>query len=228
MYLSRVESPWDAVRNPYEAHRKLWTLFPGQDREPRGSAEEDRQGFLFRFEQFETGRPVRILLQSRHAPVIEPTHTEGLALLGSREFSPTPSEGQRLAFVLTANPVKTIVDAQSAEKPDKAARHAMKTSRHPDDKPQPPKCRVPLIKEDEQRQWLARKLAGAAALESVDILPHAPMYFKKRNQGGKLVTCTFEGVLRVTSPEQLVDLMKNGIGPAKSFGCGLLLVRRVA
>lgn len=222
MYLSRVETPWNSVRNPYEVHRKIWSLFPAQERESRSSAGDDRQGFLFRLEQFETGRPVRLLVQSRIAPV----GAEGLDLLGSREFSPAPSEGQRLAFLLTANPVKAIVDEQSLEKPGKQARHEQKLAKRPDAKPRPPSCRVPLIKEEDQRQWLARKLAGAADLESVDILPHAPLYFRKRNQAGKLVTCTFEGVLRVSSPELLVGLMENGIGPAKSFGCGLLLVRR--
>jgi CRISPR system Cascade subunit CasE len=42
-----------------------------------------------------------------------------------------------------------------------------------------------------------------------------------------LGTCTFEGTLRVSSPERLAHLLENGIGPAKAFGCGLLLVRRL-
>ncbi len=207
MFISRVEIPWEAVRNPYEMHRRLWHLFPGEERETRSNGEEERQGFLFRVEEQGTGRPARLLVQSRLAPV----RAEGLSLLGSREFLPAPSAGQRLAFVVTANPVKTITDAQREVKPDK----------------QSEKCRVPLIKEDEQRQWLARKLAGVATLESAEILPHAPLYFRKGKRGGKLVTCTFEGVLRVEAPEQLASLLENGVGPAKAFGCGLLLVRRL-
>lgn len=207
MYISRVEIPWEAVRNPYEMHRRLWHLFPGEERETRSSGEEARQGFLFRVEEQGTGRPARLLVQSRLAPV----RAEGLNLLGSREFRPAPSVGQRLAFVVTANPIKTITDAERDAKPGKPSE----------------KCRVPLIKEDEQRQWLARKLASAATLESAGILPHAPLYFRKGKRGGKLVTCTFEGVLRVEAPQQLASLLENGIGPAKAFGCGLLLVRRL-
>jgi CRISPR system Cascade subunit CasE len=122
-----------------------------------------------------------------------------------------PSAGQRLAFALTANPVKTITDTQRDAKPDK----------------QSDKCRVPLIKENEQRDWLARKLASAATLQSVEILPHGPLYFRKGKRGGKLATCTFEGVLRVDAPKLLTSLLENGVGPAKAFGCGLLLVRRL-
>lgn len=207
MFISRVEIPWEAARNPYDLHRQLWRLFPGEDRETRSSDEQDRQGFLFRVEEQGTGRPARLLVQSRHAPV----RADGLLLIGSREIQPAPSAGQRLAFVLTANPVKTITDTKRDAKPGK----------------QSEKCRVPLIKEEDQRDWLARKFSGAATLESTDILPHAPLYFRKGKRAGKLVTCTFEGVLRVDEPERLARLLENGVGPAKGFGCGLLLVRRV-
>ncbi len=207
MFISRVEIPWEAARNPYNLHRQLWRLFPGEQRETRASGEQDRQGFLFRIEDQGTGRPVRLLVQSRRAPI----HTDGLLLLGSREIQPTPSAGQRLAFLLTANPVKTITDAERDAKPGK----------------QSEKCRVPLIKEDDQRNWLARKLVPAATLESADILPHAPLYFRKGKRAGKVVTCTFEGVLRVDEPERLAHLLENGVGPAKGLGCGLLLVRRL-
>lgn len=206
MFISRVEILWEAARNPYDLHRQLWRLFPGEERETRESGEQDRQGFLFRVEERGTRRPARLLVQSRRAPV----RTDGLLLLGSREIQPCPSIGQRLAFVLTANPVKTITDAERAAKPGKRSE----------------KCRVPLIKEEDQRNWLARKFSGAAKLESADILPHAPLYFRKGKRAGKLVTCNFEGVLTVDDPEQLVRLLENGVGPAKGFGCGLLLVRR--
>lgn len=206
MFLSRVEIPWDAARNPYNLHRQIWRLFPGEERESRKNGDEARQGFLFRIEDNATGRPARVLVQSRHAP----TTADGVFLIGTRELSPHPSEGQCLAFLLTANPVKTITDAQRESKPDKLSE----------------KCRVPLIKEEEQRQWLLRKLGEAGDIEVVSVLPHAPLYFRKGNRNGKLITVTFEGVLRVRDPTCLVDLLENGIGPAKAFGCGLLLVRR--
>jgi CRISPR system Cascade subunit CasE len=207
MFLSRVEIPWDAVRNPYEIHRQLWRLFPGEDKEPRKNAEEGRQGFLFRVENNQPGRPLRLLIQSWQAP--EPT--AGLTIVGTREFQPQPAHGQRLAFLLTANPVKTIIDAQRETKSGKSSE----------------KCRVPLIHESEQREWLKRKLIGAGEFEGVNVVPHAPVFFRKGNRGGKIVMVTFEGVLRVNEPGTLIAYLENGIGPAKAFGCGLLLVRRL-
>ena len=207
MFLSRVEIPWEYARNPYNFHRQLWRLFPGEERETRSNGEESRQGFLFRIEDNPTGRPARLLVQSRRAPEA----ASGLIVVGTREFQPQPVVGQRLAFLLTANPVKTITDTQRDAKPEK----------------QSEKCRVPLIKEEDQREWIARKLASAGEIEAVSILPHAPIYFRKGNRGGKLATATFDGVMRVRDPIALTSLLENGVGPAKGFGCGLLLVRRI-
>lgn len=207
MFLSRVEIPWEFVRNPYDLHRQLWRLFPGEEKETRSNGEELRQGFLFRIEDNPTGRPARLLVQSRRAPEA----ASGVALVGTREIQPQPVVGQRLAFLLTANPVKTIADVQCDNKPSKKS----------------DKCRVPLIKEEEQREWIIRKLASTCEIEVSNVLPHAPIYFRKGNRGGKLVTVTFEGVMCVRNPDILVTLMENGIGHAKAFGCGLLLVRRI-
>jgi len=207
MYISRVEVPWDAARNPYDFHRQLWRLFPDEARESRQSDTEARQGFLFRVEEHRPGRTARLLVQSRRPPAV----ASGLVLIGAREFNPRAEAGQRLAFVVTANPIKTIVDAQRDAKAGKKS----------------VTCRVPLIREEEQRAWLERKLAGAAAVEAATVLTHPPLHFRKGNRGGKLVTVTFEGVLQVLDPVLLLGLQENGIGPAKGFGCGLLLVRRL-
>ncbi len=207
MFLSRVEIPWQLVRNPYDLHRRLWRLFPGEAKETRSNDEEARQSFLFRIEDNPTGRPSRLLVQSRRPPEA----TSGLVIIGTREFQPQPVVGQQLAFLLTANPVKTITDTQRDAKPDKISE----------------KCRVPLIHEADQRTWLTRKLANAGEIIAANVLPHAPMYFRKGNRGGKLATATFDGVLRVNDSTRLIELLENGVGPAKGFGCGLLLVRRV-
>lgn len=206
MFISRVEIPWEAARNPYDLHRQLWQLFPGEERETRQTGQQARQGFLFRIEERRTGRPARLLVQSRRAPV----RADGLLLLGSREIHPVPGAEQRLAFVLTANPVKTVVDVEREVKPGK----------------QSDKCRVPLIREEDQLSWLNRKLSPAATIERVDILPQVPLYFRKGKSAGKLAVCTFEGVMKVSEPQRLAYLLENGIGHGKAFGCGLLLVRR--
>lgn len=53
----------------------------------------------------------------------------------------------------------------------------------------------------------------------------------RRNEKGNcrgitLSTLDFEGELSVTKPETFLSALLTGIGPAKAFGCGLMLVRR--
>lgn len=208
MILSRAELPWPVARYPYEYHRRLWRLFPDRPAESRQCQQQSRQGFLFRVEDNPVGQSARVLLQSSTLPI----PAEGVKLLASRELDPQPSRGQRLAFLLTANPIKTIKDTQKSDKPGKRR----------------DTCRVPLITEASQIAWLERKLEGAATMESASILPHPPVFFRRGNRAGKLVMVTFEGRLTVTDPEQLRALLSSGVGPAKAFGCGLLLVRRLA
>jgi CRISPR system Cascade subunit CasE len=49
----------------------------------------------------------------------------------------------------------------------------------------------------------------------------------KRNHDIRFSTVDFSGELRVTNPELFQQAIFNGIGHAKAFGCGLLLVRRI-
>jgi CRISPR system Cascade subunit CasE len=158
--------------------------------------EADRP-FLFRREIYRRGT-LRVLMLSS----VEPSGgslSGGCSLLRVREFNPSLREGQSLRFMLHANPVKCL----SGER-----------------------CRVPLIREDEQVEWLRRKLApGAELVEAVPVGKEA-MYFKKRGMGGKVVAVTFTGVLRISSPSGMMDIIRSGVGPAKSFGCGMLTVAR--
>ncbi|STF25363.1 CRISPR-associated Cse3 family protein [Escherichia coli] len=84
------------------------------------------------------------------------------------------------------------------------------------------RCRVPLIKEAEQIAWLQRKLGNAARVEDVHPISERPQYFSGDGKSGKIQTVCFEGVLTINDAPALIDLVQQGIGPAKSMGCGLL------
>lgn len=210
MHLSKVRVDWAHARNTYALHKALWTLFPDQPREARKAREEERQGFLFRVEQRRTGYAALVLLQSRVAP--EST-ADGVRLESPpKTFQPEFSAGQMLRFRLTANPVKTIRDEDGRR----------------NTKGEVKSCRVPLLKEEEQAQWLIRHLEPAAEV-TVDALvcrPEMPVYFRKGNDHAKIKPVMFEGMLTVKSPDTFWTLIRNGVGPAKGLGCGLLSVAR--
>jgi len=49
----------------------------------------------------------------------------------------------------------------------------------------------------------------------------------RENRAGKIQPVRFQGVLKVEEPEAVMELVQNGIGPAKAFGCGLLSLAKV-
>lgn len=199
MILSQIVLPWSTARDPYQWHKALWSLFPDRP--------DARREFLFRVEHSAPGQPARLLLL---APW-QPQSNHAATVFATREFEPAFTIGQRLRFRLVANPVRCIRD--EGGRVDKAGR--------------PKACRVPIVQEAAQLDWLARKLDGAAALESVIIAGQAALRFRKKNSGaGKLVPVRYDGVLDVQSTGRLVDCLRSGIGPAKAFGCGLLSLAR--
>lgn len=205
MYLSKVFIDFRKPKNIYQIHQDLWTLFPNQDDRPRS--------FLFRVEQQQAGIGATILLQSELAPSLL---NEQINLLGMREYSLSVPKNRRLRFLLVANPVKTIKDQHER----KNKKGEVKSNR------------VPLIKEEDQQNWLERKLQSWAQLDSLLVRPCPPLYFYKRDEqnskghGGKIVPVAFEGILTVQEPDTFMAQIKQGIGPAKAFGCGLLSVAR--
>ncbi|MBP8019905.1 MAG: type I-E CRISPR-associated protein Cas6/Cse3/CasE [Agitococcus sp.] len=204
MYLSKVFMSWEHCRNPYQWHRALWRLFPQQPHESRSSPLENRQGFLFCLDKMQTGEGAVVLVQSPFQPI---NAEEGVKLLTpSKLFTPQLTIDELLYFRLTANPVKTIRDSEYPEK----------------------KKRVPLIDEQQQIEWLKRQFSSSADILQVAITPNKPLFFQKKGgQSGKIATVTFEGVLRVVNMEQFTSIHRNGLGHAKAFGCGLLLIKRV-
>jgi len=168
----------------------------------------DRQSavrdFLFRVEKSDPGSQ-SILLQSGTCPV---SRERDLKIIGQKEVHYSFVEGMSLRFLLTANPTKRI--------PDKGGK-----------KKNQGKCRVPLIDEDEIREWLKRKFTRAARLQEAVLTKRNTTYFHKKRQPGKIVTVTYSGLLTVTDTGSFHDLVEKGIGPAKAFGCGLLSLARL-
>lgn len=206
MYLSKVFIDFRKPKNIYQLHQDLWSLFPGQEDKPRS--------FLFRVEQQRAGDGASILMQSEIAPSVENEHVK---LLGTREYPLTVLKNQRLRFLLVANPIKTIKD-QNERKNKKGT---IKSNR------------VPLIKEEDRQNWLERKLQSLAQIDSLIIRPCPPLYFYKKDEhnlkayGGKIVPVVFEGVFTVQEPDDFITQVKQGIGPAKAFGCGLLSLAKI-
>lgn len=193
MFLSKVWIDWHWAKDPYQQHRALWQLFPDRP--------TDERNFLFRIEELQRGKGAFALLLSAEQPKTAPV----AEVVACKPMPERVSAGARLRFRLRANPVKAIKDDKRLDKNG-----------------QPKSIRVPLIHEEEQLNWLLRKFSGIAELETARVWQEPALFFRKQDMGGKIQPVCFEGVLTVLDNEALFAMLKQGIGPAKAMGCGLL------
>lgn len=188
--------------NPYLLHKKIWQLFPDKA--------DEKRPFLFRVENLGQRGVQHILLQSSY----KPQQVQGeLLLLKSKEVQLNGiTNERRYQFLLRANPTKKIKDISG------------KTTNQG-------KVRVPIIDETEIIAWLNRQFEGIAEIEAVTLVQQDLLYFKKdkgnQKHVGKIQTVTFSGILTVIEAEPLINKIKEGIGPAKAFGSGLLTLARI-
>lgn len=201
MYLSKVLVKGPACHNPYEMHRVLWRAFPEDA--------DAKRDFLFHVEHSDYAC-AEILMQSDRRPEV-PSHA--LRIMACKSYQPVFTQGLQLSFLLIANPIKMIKDEGNR----KNSRGETK------------KCRVPLIREDDQRAWIERKLDKAAIIQTLIIDPANSLKFRKskEDRDGKIQPVRFQGILQVEDAGAMTALVQKGIGPAKAFGCGLMLVRRI-
>lgn len=199
MILSQIALPWPTARHPYQWHQALWSLFPDRP--------DAQREFLYRIEQSTPGQSAKVLMLSSW----QPQGSHEIPVLGTREFRPDFAPGQRLHFRLVANPIRSIRDEGGRIGKDG----------------KPKACRVPIVNETAQIDWLARKLDHVAELETAIVAVQPPLHFRKGGHApGKLVPVRYDGVISIKSVENLVQCLRSGIGPAKAFGCGLLSLAR--
>ncbi len=192
-------------RDQYRLHQVLWRLFP----------QSQQRDFLFR--HIEQAGPPGFYLVSQREPICD----KGLWQIQSKPYQPQLEPDQRLAFSLLANPVVSRRDAESG----KAARHDIVLDAH---RQQPDVPRFEL-QQTVGRDWLNAR-AEQHGFSVTALRVDSYQQHRLRGKGGRPIrfsTLTFEGELQVTEPDRLLAALAKGIGPAKAFGCGLLLLRRL-
>ena len=212
---SRSAGFWDAVRNPYEVHAMVWRIFSDGSRKKRD--------FIYRMEVRERSPLIYAVSGS------EPVDLDGVWEIDQKEYSPALRAGQRLGFSLRANPVRTKRDEEGQQK-----RHdvVMDAKTLLNESGCPPDARPPeaVLVQREGYNWLESR-AGRLGFSVEPDLVRADGYqqhrFRKWNGAGRVSfsTIDFTGVLTVTDPDRFEEALFQGVGSAKSFGCGLLLVR---
>jgi len=199
----------------YGEHKLLWQLF---------SEGAEHRDFLYRREQ-QGHWPFFYVLSQR-----QPHDRKGLWDIDTKPFEPKLRPGERLAFVLRANPVRVrkLDDDQDNKKRRRDDVVAdLKKRRYPNAQERPP---LAAIVQEAGEEWLAERAEKCGfQVESVCADGYRQQRFYKAGNEKPifLSTLDYEGVLRIADAERFTEKLRQGIGPAKAFGCGLLLVRRI-
>lgn len=191
-------------------HRLIWTLFPDTD----GKTDRD---FLFRTVDDRT-----FLILSQRAP----QDAHGIwCLEPPKPFLPEPRVGERYTFLLRANPaVKPFHGAGPGADRGDAVMHAKKAARAADlswDREAEADAALCWLLKREERlgvQFL-RQATSATGYRQVSI-------GRRGARSIRFSTVDYEGHFEVTDPDRLMSALTRGVGKAKAFGCGLMLIRR--
>jgi CRISPR system Cascade subunit CasE len=207
-WLTQVDLPFDAaarlqLRDSYDWHQAVWKAFPGRDGQ--------RRDFLTRLDARREG--FRLLLASQTEPTRPawcPPECWKTKRIPESYFS-----NRLYRFQLCANPTRKI-----DSKPDGTV---TKNGR-----------RVPLHTREELLAWIGRKGEQGGFTVDKGVLRtycRGRESFQKRDKerDGKTITglhsaVEFEGVLTVTNPSRFYETFTRGIGSAKAFGFGLLVI----
>lgn len=184
-------------RDVYDWHQAVWKAFPNRD-----GASRD---FLTRLDERNNG--FRLLIVSPEIP----TRPEWCPV-DSWQTKPIPETyfgKRRYAFQLLANPTKKVTKLGADGKPTKNGK------------------RVPMRTREEYVAWMQRKAEqGGFAVESDTLrtIQQGRESFQKKGADGTHTAVEFQGVLTVNDPAKFHETFTRGIGSAKAFGFGLLVI----
>ena len=233
------------VDNLYHQHQMLWTLFPDT---PKGS-----MSLLFRQEY---DKPLGFIVVSEKEPTkspgweiqtkpYSPIFNYGDVLTFKLTANPVVTrDGQRHDIVMDA--IRVLKEKEKEEQAQKKQVSGVATD---EKKKKIPPDRAAIaravgldwIRNKGQKHGFEILLSDAefdGQKEQLNVTGYTQHRFQARDQmvgkkTGKLYdairlsTLDFDGVLRVTDPTLFQKIVLQGLGPAKGFGCGLMLVRRL-
>lgn len=206
--------------DPYGQHQAIWKLF---DLPPKEARAGQPAPFLFRAEA-QDGLPVFYVLSTQH-----PQDLQDLWQVDAKPYAPDLRAGDRLAFKLRANP--TVARSATGER---SRRHDVvmdaKLRLGWKDLPTQDRPSLAHLAYEAGACWLReRQERFGFRLEDAGL--RVDGYHTWRQRGGKgiaLSTLDFDGRLTVTDAGKFRTALFSGIGPAKAFGCGLVLLRRLS
>lgn len=210
----------ELAQSIYEEHQWLWKFFPNKP--------DQQRDFIFRRQDVDNNP--RFYIVSKREPVSFSSSWR----VQTRSYSPSLMEGQRLSFQLRVNPVVTKKNVNGKSQRHDVVMHtkkqllkeqgldinAKRQDWHSDDKPL-----LPDLAQQTYVDWLNTR-AETNGFQIIQVNVDSNLQNKAGKRDIQFSTVDFSGELYVTDPLLFQHVLLNGLGHAKAFGCGLMLVKR--
>lgn len=214
--------------DPYGQHQAMWRLFdlPRQEK-------KEKTEFLFRFEKDRKNKlPVFYVLSSNQTP----RDREGIWVIEEKKYKPDVRKGDRFDFKLRVNPVVTRKPVEPDPNPKKRKRHDVvmeaKTKLKNDGVPRGNWQHINEIIQKAGIEWLSKRgnengfaFNNEDDKKEVRADGYQTYQFYKNRTKINFSSLDFTGYLTVKEPESFKRVLYDGLGPAKGFGCGLMLIK---
>ncbi|NLN59716.1 MAG: type I-E CRISPR-associated protein Cas6/Cse3/CasE [Deltaproteobacteria bacterium] len=202
-----------ARQSGYQTHQRIWNLF--------SDTPDRKRDFIYRHETSD-GWPTFYTVSHR-----KPMNLHGIWEIALKKYNPILRPGQRLGFALRANPIRSRRDENAKQK-----RHDVVMEEKLKLKREGKKLELPDIVQKQGLGWLqerAESYGFSISANNVRVDGYQQhKLFKRNNIPIMFSTLDFNGILTVTEPDVFITkCLYTGFGPAKGFGCGLMLVRRI-
>ena len=222
MLISRVQLRPDAagktecreqVPDAYHLHSLVWDLF--------ADTPDRKRDFIYR-QDLARGLPAFFCVSDR-----APDDQKGIWHVESKPYAPLVKTGEAFSFVLMANPIRAKRDDEHKQhRHDVVMELKTRLKEKPGVRP-----RESDIVQQAGFDWLAQKSgANGFFIRAEDIRADEYLQHRFRKTKGdheiRISTLDFTGLLTVTDPDPFVRALFTGIGPAKGFGCGMMMIKR--
>ncbi|MBP3088477.1 type I-E CRISPR-associated protein Cas6/Cse3/CasE [Corynebacterium sp. sy017] len=195
--LSNSRSVNTFLQDPRSRHRMVMSLFPDID----SSTPREKFKILFRLENT-PGQAPYFLIQSN----VEPTKNLTTEVLTKEVSFPQFNDGDQIELRLSINPVKRQENTTVPIRID------------------PKTGPAPLF------TWIINKLSPAINIDEIVNHNQELLGAKTTDTNSKKLVVqidTIDAIGTVSNASQLHEWLSNGIGRAKSYGCGLLTARHI-
>jgi CRISPR system Cascade subunit CasE len=185
-------------------HRLIWSLFTDDP--------DAKRDFLYR--EAEVGR--FLILSER-----PPADPAGMWRIQSKAYAPSLTPGLRLGFALRANPAQSVkIPGRDRGVRVDAVMHAKSRADGSFGPEEIEAAALAWLFAREARLGVAfdRDRCSAGGYHQISIA-------RPRARPIRHSVIDFDGVLEVVEPTLLADALARGVGKARAYGCGLLLLR---